>query len=133
MLRIGRAERWLEPVKHRFRGLILQPSTLQAMWRGEVKISDRYATPGWFESTSPRGSKIIWTRGTDHGHNSIVKYYPGKELVVISLSSSGDPEGPLQAKDIGQSGGADARLVRFGNERLAGDGRAGASPAYSAK
>lgn len=129
MLRIGGAERWLEPVKHRFRGLILQPSTLQAMWRGEVKISDRYATPGWFESTSPRESKIIRTRGTDHSHHSIVKYYPRKELVVISLSSSRDPEGPLQAKDTGQSVGADARLVRFGNERLADDGRAGASPA----
>ena len=77
---------------------ILRPDTLQAMWRGEVKISDGYATPGWFASTSPRGSKIISTRGTDHGHNSIVKYYPEKELLVISLSSSQDPEGPLLAR-----------------------------------
>lgn len=77
---------------------ILRADTLQAMWRGEVETSDGYATPGWFASTTPRGSKIIWTRGTDHGHNSIVKYYPDKELLVISLSSSQDPEGPLLAR-----------------------------------
>jgi CubicO group peptidase (beta-lactamase class C family) len=79
-------------------GKILAPASLQAMWKGEVGISDGEAAAGWFLSVSAEGSRVIYTRGTDHGHNSIVKYYPDKELIVISLSSSKDPEGPLLAR-----------------------------------
>ncbi len=79
-------------------GKILQPDSLEAMWSGKLPVSDGHVTAGWFRSTSARGSQIIWTRGTDHGHNSILKYYPEKDLVVISLSSSKDPEGPLLAR-----------------------------------
>ena len=79
-------------------GKILQKGSLQALWTGEVQLSDSYATPGWFRSISAAGSQVIDTRGTDHGHNSIIKYYPARDLVLISLSSSQDPDGPLLAR-----------------------------------
>lgn len=79
-------------------GKILRSDSSQAMWSGKVPISDGYATAGWFRSTSATGSQIIYTRGTDHGHNAIIKYYPQQNLLLISLSSSKDPDGPLLAR-----------------------------------
>ena len=79
-------------------GKILKKKSLEAMWTGRVAIRDGHATAGWFRSTSAAGSQIIWTRGTDHGHNAIIKYYPERDLILISLSSSKDPEGPLLAR-----------------------------------
>jgi CubicO group peptidase (beta-lactamase class C family) len=79
-------------------GRILQKNSLEAMWTGEVRISDGYAASGWFRMTSTVGSPIIDTRGTDHGHNSIIEYYPAHDLVLISLSSSQNPDGPLLAR-----------------------------------
>ncbi len=79
-------------------GKILGKASLQAMWKEKVPIRDGHAAAGWFRSISATGSKIVWTRGTDHGHNSIINYYPEKDLILISLSSSKDPEGPLLAR-----------------------------------
>jgi CubicO group peptidase (beta-lactamase class C family) len=79
-------------------GKILKPSSLQAMWTGKVALSDGEAAAGWFRSKTPSGSPVVWTRGTDHGHNSIVKYYPEHEVTMISLSSSQNPDGPLLAR-----------------------------------
>lgn len=85
-------------------GKILTRASLQAMWKGRVPLSDETAAAGWFLSTSADSSRVIYTRGTDHGHNSIVKYYPDGDVIVISLSSSKDPDGPLLARmlvDVG--------------------------------
>ena len=82
------------------KGKILRPASIEAMWAGAVQVRVGRAASGWFLQTSPAGSPIIMTRGTDHGHNSIIKYYPQRRLVLIALSSSKDPDGPLLAREL---------------------------------
>jgi CubicO group peptidase (beta-lactamase class C family) len=79
---------------------VLQPNTVQAMWAPVASVSIGFATSGWFRGTTPTGTEVIITRGTDHGHNSIIKYYPKKDLIFIALSSSKDPDGPLLARQL---------------------------------
>jgi CubicO group peptidase (beta-lactamase class C family) len=79
-------------------GKIVRSSSLQAMWTGKVAVSDGETSSGWFRSKTVSGSPVVSTRGTDHGHNSIIKYYPGYDLTMISLSSSKNADGPLLAR-----------------------------------
>jgi hypothetical protein len=79
-------------------GKILKPASLQAMWTGKIPISDGETAYGWFRSKTSAGSQVVWTRGTDHGHNSIIKYYPDLKVTMIALSSSQNVDGPLLAR-----------------------------------
>jgi len=79
---------------------ILQSRSVQAMWAPITAVSIGFAASGWFRGVTPGGTEVILTRGTDHGHNSIIKYYPTKNLTLIALSSSKDPDGPLLAREL---------------------------------
>ena len=79
---------------------ILKSETIEQMWTPAIAVSVGSAASGWFRGVSPHGTEFILTRGTDHGHNSIIKYYPKKDLTIIALSSSKDPDGPLLARQL---------------------------------
>ena len=83
-----------------YQGKILRSDSLQNMWTPVVPVSVGFAASGWFRTETSHGTEVILTRGTDHGHNSIVKYYPKKNLTLIALSSSKDPDGPLLARQL---------------------------------
>ena len=87
--------RWMNAL---IAGKFLRRETLEEMWKPQTRAGEDEVASGWFGSTSAAGTRIVWTRGTDHGHNSILKYYPTRKLLVVSLSSSKDPDGPLLAR-----------------------------------
>ena len=77
---------------------ILAEATVQEMWAPRRPVSAGSATAGWFWVVTPQGTDAVMTRGTDHGHNSIITYYIKRSLIVVALSSSKDPDGPLLAR-----------------------------------
>lgn len=49
------------------------------------------STYGWFVSTTPRGTRSVWTRGTEgFGHNAVLVSYPEEKIVVVIASNAGD-------------------------------------------
>jgi len=82
-------------------GKILKATALDAMWAGQILVSGGdEAGAGWFRSKTIAGTPNVWTRGTDHGHNAMVKFYPALDVTIVSLSSSKDPDGPLLARQL---------------------------------
>ena len=83
-------------------GTILKPGSVAEMWRPVAKIGEGEAASGWFVSTTPRGTKRIWTRGNDDfGANSLIYGYPDRDIVIVILTHSGDkPDGPSWSRAV---------------------------------
>lgn len=46
---------------------------------------------GWFLSSTPRGSRSVWTRGNEgFGHNAILVSYPEERIVLVAASNAGE-------------------------------------------
>ena len=49
---------------------------------------------GTFTSTTSRGTREIWARGTeDFGHNAVIRWLPEEAILVVLVSNSGEIEG----------------------------------------
>jgi CubicO group peptidase (beta-lactamase class C family) len=71
-------------------GRVLDKASLKQLWTPVVPISEGEAALGWFVTTTPRGTKRIWTRGNDDfGPNSLIYIYPDRELVIVILTHGG--------------------------------------------
>jgi CubicO group peptidase (beta-lactamase class C family) len=61
----------------------------------EVVSPEVTSTYGWFLSPTPRGTRSVWTRGTESfGHNAILVSYPEERpelrTVIVAASNAGD-------------------------------------------
>jgi len=71
-------------------GRVLSKASLDQLWTPVVPISEGEAALGWFVTTTPRGTRRIWTRGNDDfGPNSLVYTYPDRDLAIIILTHAG--------------------------------------------
>mgnify|MGYP001594688781 CR=1 FL=1 len=80
--------RWFAAVEG---GRLLTPESREAMWTPRRQLSDTSVALGWFVSKAPDGTPEIWTRGTeDFGHNAVLRWFPGRRLLVIVQTNSGE-------------------------------------------
>lgn len=58
------------------------------MVRTALEVTSTY---GWFLSPTSRGTRSVWTRGTESfGHNAILVSYPEEKIVIAIASNAGD-------------------------------------------
>lgn len=90
---------WFRALKN---GTILKPDSVAEMWRPVAKIQEGEAASGWFVTTTPRGTRRIWTRGNDDfGPNSLIYGYPDRDIVIVILTHAGDkPNGPSWSRAV---------------------------------
>ena len=71
-------------------GAILPPAMLDTLWAPRVPMSVGHMARGWFVSET-KGTTEIWTRGNeDWGHNSVVRWFPERGVLIIVLTNSGE-------------------------------------------
>ena len=89
----GDLHRWCRAL---MAGEVLPPERRDLLW-APVSPFGSTATYGygWMLSETPRGTRRIWTRGTeDYGANALIEYYPDEgNVTLIALSHSGDFDG----------------------------------------
>jgi CubicO group peptidase (beta-lactamase class C family) len=90
--------RWYDALRgHR----VLNEASLQQFFGPQVKVSVGDYAYGWFVSRTPRGSRELWTRGTeDAGANGIVRVFPDEGVVCIVLSHAGEFEGTPYSRTV---------------------------------
>jgi CubicO group peptidase (beta-lactamase class C family) len=88
----GDLARWVGELRA---GRILSPSSLEALFTGEVPIQEGRAAAGWFTGRTAGGAATLFTRGNeDFGPNGLVYVYPDRDIVVAVLSHGGEaPDG----------------------------------------
>lgn len=71
-------------------GRSLWAAQRDTLWRPRGELSVGQLGYGWFISTT-KGEKEIWTRGTESwGHNAVVRWFPGRRVLIIVLTNSGE-------------------------------------------
>ncbi|HEX6791699.1 MAG TPA: serine hydrolase domain-containing protein [Candidatus Krumholzibacteria bacterium] len=71
-------------------GTLLRSDDLAAMWEPRSNAGAPAIARGWFISQT-RGEKEIWTRGNESwGHNAVLRWFPGRRLLVIVATNSGE-------------------------------------------
>jgi len=79
--------RWYQALRG---GRVLGKSSLDQLWTAAVPIGEGEAALGWFITTTPRGTRRVWTRGNDDfGPNSLIYPYPDRDLVIVILTHAG--------------------------------------------
>lgn len=72
-------------------GKILSRESTEELFRPAATISVGFAAMGWFHSKTEAGIRLIFTRGNDsYGPNSLIYYYPDKDVLIVVLTHAGD-------------------------------------------
>lgn len=71
-------------------GRLLDPESLDLMWKPHWTLTEANIAYGWFVSTTS-GVRELWTRGSeDWGHNGVLRWFPERKVLVIVQSNSGE-------------------------------------------
>lgn len=97
----GDLYRWFEALQD---GRVLAPESRRELLSPQVPVSAEVkAAYGWFGSTTPRGTRSIWTRGSESfGHNAVLFTYPEEKTVVIVASNAGERGGMAAARSLAE-------------------------------
>lgn len=68
-------------------GTLVRYPSLELLWADAVRLASGAAGRGFFVSRTARGTRVVWTRGTeDYGHNAVAKWFPDAHVLVIAIS-----------------------------------------------
>jgi len=70
---------------------IINPESTNRMFQSYRKLSSSSVGYGWFIDETKWDTKEYWTRGTeDFGHNSVLRWFPEDNVVIIVCSNAGE-------------------------------------------
>lgn len=83
--------RWYVALKE---GRVLGEEARRRLFGPHVSLSDTEVGYGWFWSRTPRGTRTLWTRGTEQfGHNALLVDYLDEGTVLVVASNAGEIDG----------------------------------------
>jgi CubicO group peptidase (beta-lactamase class C family) len=83
--------RWYVALKE---GRILGEEARRRLFGPHVKLPETEVGFGWFWSGTPRGTRSLWTRGTEQfGHNALLVDYLDEGTVLVMASNAGEIDG----------------------------------------
>lgn len=97
----GDLYRWFEALQGE---RVLSQESRRKLLTPQVTVSPEVqAAYGWFGSTTPRGTRSLWTRGNESfGHNAVLITYPEEETVVAVASNAGDRDGKAASRSLAE-------------------------------
>ena len=87
---------------------VLSPSSRDRLLTPHTQRGTVGVGYGWFVSSTPRGTKSVWTRGYEgFGHGAVLATYPDEGVVIVVTTNSGEqaPGVPVShklAEDLAQ-------------------------------
>lgn len=72
---------------------VISKQSTQLMFEEQYKTSSGIGISyGWFKNDiTDLGGREIWTRGNESwGHNAVIRWFPGKEIIIIVCTNSGE-------------------------------------------
>lgn len=97
----GDLYRWFEALQSE---RVLSQESRRKLLSPQVSVSPEVQSAyGWFGSTTSRGTRSIWTRGSEgFGHNAVLFTFPEEKTVVIVASNAGDRSGMAAARSLAE-------------------------------
>lgn len=97
----GDLYRWFEALQDE---RVLSRESRRKLLSPQVSVSPEVQSAyGWFGATTSRGTRSIWTRGSESfGHNAVLFTYPEEKTVVIVASNAGDRGGMAAARSLSE-------------------------------